>query len=116
MKEKAPEAEAIKIVLNSYELIAIGIQAGAIDLDMYRQMYRSAVINYWKHAFPYVTALRARLTNDNIYIEFQMLAEQFEGKKPNKRNWWKGRFSRALSRLMPLPISTEIHTRLVGHC
>lgn len=45
-KEKSKEAESIRKVLNAFELIAIGIQAGAIDLEMHRQWHKSSVLAY----------------------------------------------------------------------
>ena len=79
-------------MLNSFELIAVGIQAGVIDLEMYRQWHKSSVIAFWKHAEPFAIALRNRTEGGKLFIEFQMLADQFSGKKPEKRNWWKGKF------------------------
>lgn len=91
-KEKTTEAQSIRIVLNAFELIAIGIQAGAIDLKMYRQWHKSSVLLFWKHAEPFVYELRRRTERQKLFIEFQMLVERFSGKKPETRNWWTGNF------------------------
>ncbi len=90
--EKSNEVQAIRIVLNAFELIAIGIQAGVIDMAIYKQWHKSSVLLYWKYALPFVSTLRNRTHNNNIYIEFEMLAKAFSGEKNETRNWIKGKF------------------------
>ena len=43
-KETASELVFIKLVLNEYELIAIGIERGIIDFELYRLWFRMGVV------------------------------------------------------------------------
>jgi Domain of unknown function (DUF4760) len=72
-QEKSDQTQTIRLVLNEFELISIGIQRGIIDYELYKRWYRSGVIQHWKHAAPFVTALRARTGNDALYHEFEEL-------------------------------------------
>ena len=91
-KEKTPEAQSVRIVLNEFELIAIGIQRGIVDAELYRRWYESGVIRHWNHAEPFVKALRARTGNQAVFHEFEELAKWFRGEKNPRRRWWVGRF------------------------
>ncbi|MDV6329992.1 DUF4760 domain-containing protein [Asticcacaulis sp. 201] len=72
--EASEEIESIRLVLNDYELTAIGCQLKIIDYVLIERNERSAIIKYWFHAAPFVYALRARLGNSTIYHEFEELA------------------------------------------
>jgi Domain of unknown function (DUF4760) len=91
-KEKTVETQTIRLILNQYELVAIGIQLGILDYKFWRRWGRSTTIRSWKHASPFVLKLRERLSNPAIYHEFEELALALEGDKMPKRNWWVGRF------------------------
>lgn len=84
--EKSDEVQSIKIVLNDFELIAIGIQRGIIDAEFYKRWHRSGVLNYWKHASPFVAALRARTGNEMLFYEFEQMAGWFNDNKPPRRS------------------------------
>jgi hypothetical protein len=88
--EKSTEVQKIKIVLNDFELIAIGIQRGIIDAEFYKRWHRSGVLNHWKYASPFVAALRARTGNDMLFYEFEQMAGWFNENKPPKRSIWSG--------------------------
>lgn len=84
--ENTDEAQAIRLVLNEFELISIGIQRGIIDYELYRRWYRSGVIRHWSHAAPFVTALRARTGNDALYREFEEMCRWMnENRMPRRR-------------------------------
>lgn len=88
-QEDTEEALAIGRVLNSYELIAIGIQRGIIDYELFKRWHRSSAIRYWERGAPYVMRLRARLNNDMFYHEFEQMVGWVKGssKPPIRRRW-----------------------------
>lgn len=75
-KEGSAETEAIRIVLNEFELIAIGIDRGILDEELYRQWYRTGVLLHWKHAHPFIEELRRRTENPLIYKSFEALKDR----------------------------------------
>jgi hypothetical protein len=83
--EKTTEVQAIKLVLNDFELIAIGIQRGIIDLEFYKRWHRSGVVLHWNYARPFVAALRTRTGNEMLFHEFEQLAGWFTDNKPPQR-------------------------------
>lgn len=91
-KEDSDETQAIRIVLNEFELLAIGIQRGIIDYQLYLRWNRSATIKYWSHAIPFVHDLRARLNNPKIYQEFEVLVGWLQKGSMPKRFYWWGQF------------------------
>jgi hypothetical protein len=91
-KEQTAEAQHINLILNNFELIAIGIQRGVLDFEFYKRWHKSTVARHWDHAAPFVMALRGRLQNPAIFCEFEELARVMKGTTPPKRNWWIGKF------------------------
>ncbi len=90
--EKTLETQAIRLILNQYELVAIGIQLGILDYKFWQRWGRSTTIRSWTHASPFVSRLRERLSNPAVYHEFEELVKALQGDKMPKRNWWLGRF------------------------
>ena len=91
-KEQTEEVQCIKIVLNELELVAIGIQRGIIDAELYKRWFKSGVIHHWRHAEPFVSVLRNRTGNHAFFHEFQEMARWFQDDKMPHRRWWIGRF------------------------
>ena len=89
-KEPSEEVQAIRIVLNEFELIAICIQRGIIDYELYRRWNRSGTIKYWTHAAPFVHHLRSRLENELIYHEFEEMVRWMKGESIPRRGRWLG--------------------------
>lgn len=90
---KSKEAQAIRIVLNEMELIAIAIQRGILDDTTYRRFFKSGVVKTWKHAASYVLARRARTGNDSLYHEFEELARYYRGQPPMpSRRFFLGKY------------------------
>lgn len=87
-KEQTDEVQSIKLVLNDFELISIGIQRGIIDAKLYQRWFKSGVIRHWKYAEPFVSALRTRTGNDSLFHEFQEMARWFGDNKMPRRRWW----------------------------
>jgi Domain of unknown function (DUF4760) len=90
--EKTPETQSIRLILNQYELVAIGIQLGILDFKLWQRWGRSTTIRTWKHAAPFAAKLRDRLENPAIFHEFEELAKALQDNRMPKRNWWLGRF------------------------
>src|SRR5690606_24978593 len=92
--EKNEDTQRIKTVLNEFELVAIGIQRGVIDYELYRRWYRSGVTKYWMFSKPFVERLRERTANKALYHEFEELARWMANEKPKtpKRWAWIGKF------------------------
>jgi Domain of unknown function (DUF4760) len=63
-KEQTEDAQTVRTVLNEFELIAIGIQRGIIDYQLWIRWFRSSTILYWGHGAPFVFSLRTQLQND----------------------------------------------------
>jgi Domain of unknown function (DUF4760) len=84
-KEKTDEAQKIRTVLNEFELIAIGVQLGIIDFELYVRWFRSGVIRYWRHAAPYVFSLRSRLENDAMYHEYEEMVRWLRDNRMPRR-------------------------------
>lgn len=90
--EGTEDATQIALVLNQFELIAIGVQKGVFDFTIYKRWNKSTVLRYWNHAAPFVHALRARIGNDGLYHEFEQMAWWLKEKKMPKRNRFTGLF------------------------
>ncbi len=88
---QSEEARAMRMVLNDYELIAIGIQRGILDDTTYRRWHKSAVVKDWRNAAPYVIAIRTRTNNDALYHEFEEMARWYKGgpNMPTRRYFWR---------------------------
>jgi hypothetical protein len=91
-KEKSVDVQSIRLVLNGFELVAIGIQFGTFDYELIRRWNKSAILTYWRHGAPFVFALRARTKNDAVYHEFEEMARWLKDNKMPRRNWWFGKF------------------------
>lgn len=86
-KEASEEVQMIRLVLNEYELIAIAIQRGILDFELYKRWFRSGVIRHWLHAKPFVDALRSRTTNPALFREFEAMAGWMERGEGPPRAW-----------------------------
>jgi hypothetical protein len=78
-KEQTEEALAIGRILNSYELISIGIQRGILDYKLFERWQRASTIKYWERGAPYVMRIRERLNNDRFFHEFEQMVGWFKG-------------------------------------
>lgn len=73
-KEGTHEAQCIRLVLNQFEIVSIGIELGILDFETYKRWFQTAVISFWGHSEGFVKALRARTNRPAIYHEFESLA------------------------------------------
>lgn len=82
-KENTDETQKIKLILNEFELIAIGIKQGIIDKNLYCNWFKSGAIKHWDHAEPFVNILRSRTGNNALYAEFQQFILSIDSKRGN---------------------------------
>lgn len=85
--DSSPEARAIRLYLNSFELISLGIQSRIIDYKIYRRWNRSTVLATWAASAPYVSELRKRTGRAMLFHEFEELARDFDDLKRPKRRF-----------------------------
>jgi len=89
-KENTDEVQAIRLVLNDMELMSIGVQFGALDLQIIKRYAKGTIIRYWFYAVPFVYAIRLRLNAPSAYHEFEELARWMQDNKmPHRRVWLK---------------------------
>lgn len=80
------EAKAIRYVLNHYEYISVGIQAGIYDEQMLKEGSYNTVVRLYQRAKPFIEAVREVNNRETIYQEFQWLAKRWEETPlPSKR-------------------------------
>jgi hypothetical protein len=80
--------QAIKLILNDFELIAIGVQRGIIDFEFYKRWHRSGVLRHWAYAKPFVEGLRRRTSNSALFHEFEQLAAWMDEKHQRRLSFW----------------------------
>jgi hypothetical protein len=88
----SPQTEAIRVVLNQFELVSIGVQRGILDFELYRRWYKAGVLRHWDQSSLFIVALRKRMNNPLVYNEFEQLVDWMSGKKRPKRSRWLGLF------------------------
>lgn len=76
-----PETLAIIAVLNDYELLSTGIQAGIYDFSIVKKYDSSTIKKTWKNTLPFVAALRNRTDIGTLWKEFELLHCWVEGSK-----------------------------------
>ena len=87
-KEHTAECQAIRLVLNDFELVSVGIQFGIIDYTFYKRYNYGTVIRYWYAAAPFVYSIRGQLKSNTVYHEFEELFRWMENGRPRKRGFW----------------------------
>jgi hypothetical protein len=75
------EARLIRIYLNHFEMVSLGLQHRIIDYDIFIKWNRKTVLLVWTAASPFVNRLRKEFHNDMLFIEFEELAKEFGGSK-----------------------------------
>lgn len=82
------ETDKVRLVLNDYELRAIGVQYGIFDLNIIRMYHKGTILRDWARAAPFVYKLRTELDNPYIYYEFENLAHWLQDNRRPKRRVW----------------------------
>jgi hypothetical protein len=86
-KESSYEAQSIRLVLNQFEIVSIGIELGILDFETYKRWFQSTVIRFWAHSEDYIKNLRARTNNPALFHEFEELDKWMKaGKAPPPRH------------------------------
>lgn len=85
--ESSDQNQAIRLYLNSFELISLGIQRRIIDYKIFKRWNRSTVLHAWAAAAPYITELRKRTGRPLLFHEFEELARDFNDLKRPKRRF-----------------------------
>lgn len=85
--DETDDAKNIRILLNHFELTAIGIQRGVIDFETFKMWHKTGTINTWNKAEPLISALRRRQENPMLYHEFEALAGWLRGNSKPKRGY-----------------------------
>jgi hypothetical protein len=87
--EQSDEAQCIFTVINEFELVAIGIQRGIIDFELFARWFKTGTVNKWNEAAPFVTIMRQR-RGQSLYYEFEQMVGWFNDNKMPRRVWWFG--------------------------
>lgn len=77
-KKTEAEKESIRILLNRYEFIALGIRNGAFEEEIYKRLKYSDIMDTWKKAKPMIMELRRLKGRDTYYQELEWLADRWE--------------------------------------
>ena len=89
-KYNTEEAQAVRLVLNENERLAIGIQFGILDREFVTRSVRGMLIRDWELAAPFVYKLRAEVGNPAIYQEFEDLARMLsDNRRPKRSYFWR---------------------------
>jgi len=83
LSEHAEMNDIILPVLNNYEFMAAGIRTGAFDAEIYKRMQKSTVIRDWHHLSGYVNQIRLKEQRQALFIEFEIVAKEWEREPPN---------------------------------
>lgn len=89
-KRGSTQTDAIRLILNTHERIAIGIQFGILDSEFVKRHSRGTILQDWALAAPFVYAIRSSINNPAIYHEFEELARAFSATNmPRRSYWWR---------------------------
>ena len=91
LRPLSDEFAKIKMVLNEYEMVAIGIQRGAFDDGTYKLWYKSGVLAAWNSAAPFILARRNATGNQALWYEFEEMARYYRGAPPIPRRRFRWR-------------------------
>lgn len=72
------EAQSIRYVLNHWEYVSVGIQAGIYDEQMIKEASCGTVTKLFERALPFIAALREENARPTIYQEFEWLAKSWD--------------------------------------
>lgn len=78
------EAKKVRYVLNHFESVSVGIQAGIYDEDMLKKCWFTIVIRTYDQAHPMVIAMREK-NKPTILQEFEWLAARWKAKPLKSR-------------------------------
>lgn len=79
----SPEYQAIVLTLNTYEFMAVGIRAGALDEKTYKRLRCSTLLKDWEALCAFVVDFRRAKGRASLFQDFQWLNDRWV-KKPLK--------------------------------
>lgn len=80
-KFDTPEREAILMVLNYREFVAVGINTGVIHEETYKRAYYNLMLRDWKYLANTVNAIRNSPTGKPTnFKDFELLAQRWKNK------------------------------------
>ena len=89
-KRDEPELQAVRLVLNELERLAIGIQFGILDREFVCRHGRGTIKRDWSQTAPFIYKLRAEYDNPALYHEFEDLARSLADKPlPSRSTFWR---------------------------
>lgn len=74
-EETKQEAEAIRLILNNYELTAIGMSKGVLDEEIVRNYQKTNTLRDYERMKPYIEEVRKSFPK--AYIEYEALYEKW---------------------------------------
>lgn len=83
--EQDPKTQSIRLVLNDYERISIGIQQNIYDFDIAHRFAKTAIIKFYERAEPFIVKLRERTKTPSLYSDFERMAEGMRNNLPPSR-------------------------------
>jgi len=95
--KSSSELQDILTVLNEYELTAVGLQRGILDLEIFIRICRTRTIQDCKASAGFIHNLEQRVSSEaqrpvKLFAEFRDLAEMLEDPKRSKRSYFWSRF------------------------
>lgn len=87
-QEMQANIDAVRLLFNHMELLAIGIQMGIVDYTLFKRFAETITIRDWDRGAPLVYALRQKYNQESMYHEFEELARWLRGKgMPRRRRF-----------------------------
>lgn len=71
----------LQTIMNDYEGIALGVRLGILDEKFLFKYMKSTVLSDWRTLAPLVNAYRQTMKNQDIYVEFEGLANQWHSER-----------------------------------
>ena len=92
--EAQKDLHAVRVVFNTLELFAIGIQFNIIDFDLLKRFAKSSIIRDWDRGAPLIFELRKTYSQPTMYHELEELVRALRGNTvpPRRRFFWLQRF------------------------
>lgn len=84
-REQDPKTQDIRLVLNDYERISIGIQQNIYDFDIAHRFAKTAIIKFFEKGEPFIKRLRERTKTPSLYSDFERMAEGMRNNLPPSR-------------------------------
>ena len=69
--------DAVRVVLNHYEVMALGVEHGALQEQMLRDWWMSTYINDYVDLELAIAQIRAEARNDRIFSQFEIVAKRW---------------------------------------